>query len=407
MLDPRFVWLGAAVSLVAGAFAVAAIVQRRARPNRVTWFVWMIAGWIAFVAQVMQGVLLPAVLTGVVALIPTAMLITSLLAGQGMWWESWFDKVCLALALGLIPLWLMLGSGDVGIAMSIVVHALASIPPMGKVWREPASEPGVPYFAGVVNSSITLLTLQTFTFATAAFAVYFLTLCAVLAFLILVVPRLRAPRNNTGSPRPADSRPHVGDATAFAAAFAADYLSWDEEDPLRRGAALANYWPGPGAAGCATELAYHGWNGHGRQLADLVLPGSCTPTLTGATLVGVRVRVTVMRRRPRLDTAPPPSHNGAGRTDRGPAAGGLMAGVDTLFNGPVEAPTSVPVNVVANAPSLTTPYWEVADRRWCHISVHVALIAGQLKVVDFGDAAPPVAQAPVSGDRTDHVAPMA
>ncbi len=84
------------------------------------------------------------------------------------------------------------------------------------------------------------------------------------------------------------------DAGALAAAFAADFLSWDEADPTRRGRALASY---AAASVGEEELAVAGWSGSGRQRAELALPGTIVVLSTNRVLVHVRARVTPFRRR--------------------------------------------------------------------------------------------------------------
>ncbi|GAY12837.1 hypothetical protein [Pseudonocardia sp. N23] len=94
----------------------------------------------------------------------------------------------------------------------------------------------------------------------------------------------------------------------LAAAFAADYLSWDEDDPTRRGDVLAEHLPerlrdltrgGPGP----------GWTGEGRQRAEISLAGTVGTDDDGRLLVDVRVRVTpyvrACRPLPAADATPP------------------------------------------------------------------------------------------------------
>ena len=61
---------------------------------------------------------------------------------------------------------------------------------------------------------------------------------------------------------------HPAEAAALAGAFAVDYLSWDEDDPERRGRVLVDYLPTPGR-----DPARLGWAGKGRQRAEFALPG--------------------------------------------------------------------------------------------------------------------------------------
>ena len=84
--------------------------------------------------------------------------------------------------------------------------------------------------------------------------------------------------------------PDPAEAAALAGAFAVDYLSWDEEDPARRGRVLLGYLAA--ASGAPSRI---GWNGEGRQRADFALPGRVRPDGEGRVLVDVRVRVTPYR----------------------------------------------------------------------------------------------------------------
>lgn len=90
-------------------------------------------------------------------------------------------------------------------------------------------------------------------------------------------------------PFPAAPPMGLGEASAAAAAFACDYLSWDQDDPVRRGTALAGH-AGPGYDERA--LAMCGWSGRGRQRADLALPGRIQMIGHERVVVHVRVRVT-------------------------------------------------------------------------------------------------------------------
>jgi len=90
-------------------------------------------------------------------------------------------------------------------------------------------------------------------------------------------------------PTPART-PDPAEASALAGAFAVDYLSWDEDDPTRRGRVLLDYLSSAGS-----DPARLGWSGVGRQRAEFALPGLVHPDGDGRVLVDVRVRVTPYR----------------------------------------------------------------------------------------------------------------
>lgn len=78
------------------------------------------------------------------------------------------------------------------------------------------------------------------------------------------------------------------EAASRAAAFAADYLSWDQDDPAGRGAALAGHVVGPRDE---RRLAECGWSGRGRQRVLTAVPGRIERINAKRVLVHVHVQV--------------------------------------------------------------------------------------------------------------------
>ncbi len=173
------------------------------------------------------------------------------------------------------------------------------------------------------------------------------------------------------APRPAwrpghAPAPDPAEAAALAGAFAVDYLSWDEDDPARRGRVLHGYLAMPGG-----DAARIGWNGEGRQRADFALPGRVRPDGEGRVLVDVRVRVTPYR--------------AVGDHEARPA------GPD---------PDSAQVGVPAVAPAPTGRGWRSLASRWVRLSVPVVCEGGRLAVdaweETLGEDVPPPPR-PITG----------
>ncbi|WP_433278126.1 hypothetical protein ACQPZA_02895 [Pseudonocardia xinjiangensis] len=172
------------------------------------------------------------------------------------------------------------------------------------------------------------------------------------------------------APSPAvPDAPHPAEAAALAGAFAVDYLSWDEDDPQRRGRVLQDYLAAP-----ATDPAHLGWAGRGRQRAEFALPGRVSPDGDGRVLVDVRVRVTPYR----------------SVGDRGPdnvPESGDVAGTPAV------------------APAPTGRGWRSLASSWIRLSVPVALEGARL-VIDAGEEilgeepAPPPSTTPATDDHT-------
>jgi hypothetical protein len=179
---------------------------------------------------------------------------------------------------------------------------------------------------------------------------------------------LPAPRP-AWNPSPTPS-PDPAEAAALAGAFAVDYLSWDEEDPARRGRVLHDYLTVPGG-----DPARIGWSGEGRQRADFALPGRVRADGDGRVLVDVRVRVTPYR--------------AVGEHEA------RAAGTDA---------DQAPVGVPAVAPAPTGRGWRSLPSCWVRLSVPVVWEGGRLAVdaweETLGEDEPPP-PTPTVGD-TDH-----
>jgi hypothetical protein len=166
------------------------------------------------------------------------------------------------------------------------------------------------------------------------------------------LPQVPSPRPPTTAPEvPFDTSPgpspDAAESAALAGAFAADYLSWNEDDPDRRGRVLVDYLASPG-----TDPTHLGWAGHGRQRAEFALPGRVRSDGDGRTLVDVRVRVTPYRR------------TGA------PAAAATPEWA--------EAPDTAGIPAVAPAPHARG--WEALGSYWIRLSVPVVRCGGRLAV---------------------------
>jgi hypothetical protein len=185
--------LGAAVTFAAGVGYARDTLRGRVQPNRVTWFVSGVSAWIACAGQVLQGVVLGAVLTLTVAVVPTLIVAASFANRDAYWRTTRLDLVCLTLA-GAAVVVLLTSAGDVAIAMGITARGLGAVPTVVKAWQAPRTEQTTVYAAGAFGAVCTLVAAPGWAFRTVGFAVYFLLFCAVMTALVSRGERL--PRRN-------------------------------------------------------------------------------------------------------------------------------------------------------------------------------------------------------------------
>lgn len=190
MLDPNFVFLAAIINLAGtGSYALDTF-RGRTKPNRVTWFLWGFIPLIIFFAQMSQDVGLSLVYTFIIAAGPLLVFSASFLNKQAYWKIGRFDIICGATAVLALILWLVSGDGMTAIVLSLLADFMAALPTIVKAYRFPETETPTAYFAGIISSVLTLLTISNWNFATYILPLYILVMCAVF-YVLIKFPSLR------------------------------------------------------------------------------------------------------------------------------------------------------------------------------------------------------------------------
>lgn len=184
MLNEKFIILGALLSFYGGLSYLIDTVKGKARPNRVSWFLWALAPMIAFAAEIEKGVGLTALMTFMVGFNPAMIVLASFVNKKAYWKLSKIDYFYGAISVFAIIIWQVTGEGNLAILFSIIADAFASIPTVIKSYKEPETESSTIFLFAMVNSGITLLTIKDWTFAHWGFPAYIFLLCALIYTLI-------------------------------------------------------------------------------------------------------------------------------------------------------------------------------------------------------------------------------
>jgi len=185
MLDPKFAILAGVIAVASAAGYAFDTLRGRNQPNRVTWAMWTVVPMIAFAAQIGQGVGLQSVFTFAGGFGPLLVLIATFVNPKAYWRLTSFDLTCGLISLTAVVLWAITGKGLVALVLSVVADFFAAVPTIKKSYRVPESESGYPFLLGVVAALITLLTIQEWTLANSAFAIYVLFVDGLIASLVL------------------------------------------------------------------------------------------------------------------------------------------------------------------------------------------------------------------------------
>ncbi len=184
MLDPHFAILGASIGTIGGLSYLFDTLKGKIQPNKVTWFIWAASLSIAFAAQFKQNVGWPALMTFAAALVTTSIFISSFVNKKAGWQIGKLDIVCGSLALAGLILWQVTQVGNIAIFFSILSDGFGAIPTIVKSYKLPKTENYWVYLLYAINAAITLLIIKNWNFASAAFAIYYFSLCASIFLLV-------------------------------------------------------------------------------------------------------------------------------------------------------------------------------------------------------------------------------
>lgn len=190
MLSPEFNALAGAINLIGCVSYAKGVLAGKNKPNRVGWTLWATAPFIAFAAQLSQGVSWPALMTLSSGLGPLLVLLCSFMTKKAYWRLRPFDWACGGLSLIALILWAVTGEGNVAIVLSICADVLACLPTLRKSFTHPHTEAAAPFWAGVAGVTITLFTIQHWDVANSAFPIYLLLANLVIALTIDIRSRM-------------------------------------------------------------------------------------------------------------------------------------------------------------------------------------------------------------------------
>jgi hypothetical protein len=193
VIDPRFVYLAAALSVV-GAFSyIRGTLAGVTRPNRVTWSLWGVEGVLAFAVEIQQHVGLASLMTLMLGLVPCVVVAASFRNPHGVWKIGVFDMACGAIAVTGLIFWGFINEPTVALVSFVIADQVAALPTVRKSWLAPETESPRVFFLGFLNCAITLFTLTTLTTAGVLFPGCILVTDLLLGVLIVTKagPRFR------------------------------------------------------------------------------------------------------------------------------------------------------------------------------------------------------------------------
>ena len=193
VIDPRFVYLAAALSVVGAWGYILDTLRGDTSPNRVTWSLWGVEGVLAFAVEIQQHVGLASIMTLILGLVPIVVVVASFRNPRNAWKIGAFDLFCGSVSIAGLVLWGFVNRPTAALVSFVVADQVAALPTIRKSWIAPQTEsPGL-FFLGSLNCAITLFTLKSLTTAGVLFpgSIMFADLLLGLLIVTSAGPRLR------------------------------------------------------------------------------------------------------------------------------------------------------------------------------------------------------------------------
>ena len=135
MLNQNFVIIGTIIGAIGSLAYLIDTVKGKVKPNRVSFLLWSIAPFIAFAAQVKQGVGLESLMTFSTGFLPLTTFIASFVNKKAEWKVTRYDLICGFLSIVGLILWMITKVGNVAIFFSIVADGFAAVPTIVKAYK--------------------------------------------------------------------------------------------------------------------------------------------------------------------------------------------------------------------------------------------------------------------------------
>lgn len=174
MLPGWVVIFSVLIRLISGGRYAWGVLNGKARPNPVTWFLWGLTPLIACAAQWHSGLTAQSVVLLALGISPLAVACIAVTKQGFRQHVTPFTVGCGLIALIGIVLWRVTTQPELAIICSILADIFATLPTLQKAYHDPASEYPLPYLLSMISMILTLLTIQAWQFTAYAFPLYML-----------------------------------------------------------------------------------------------------------------------------------------------------------------------------------------------------------------------------------------
>ena len=203
MLPVWVIFIAAALRILGGIAYLRATLDGRAKPNPLSWLLWGVTPLIALFAELSAGVGPAVFVTMALAASPLMVFVATMYKNPRSFKFDRLNVYSGLFAISGIVLWQLTDDPHLAIMVAILADIASSMPTIKKTIHRPHTEYAPTYAISAFSMILTLLTIQTWNFATFAFPIYVLVMNSFMVSLIVLrkKPRPKTRRRSTASRR--------------------------------------------------------------------------------------------------------------------------------------------------------------------------------------------------------------
>ncbi|WP_036479633.1 hypothetical protein [Myxosarcina sp. GI1] len=180
----------AVIGIVAGIISIfgfvpylTAIYQGKTQPNRTTWWIWTIVGFILLASYYSSGATSTIWVPACLAIGHFIIAILALSYGEKGW--NNFDRICLLGAGMSLFLWWWYQTPLIALSLNIAIDFLGALPTIRKSYYKPKSEDPLPWLVFLLAHTVNLFALKSWSFELVAYPLYLFCIVSVIVLLLL------------------------------------------------------------------------------------------------------------------------------------------------------------------------------------------------------------------------------
>ena len=144
----------------------------RTKPNRVSWFLWVLAPLVSLGAAFsVDADIWASVRVLVGGVVPGVIFLGSFFNRKSYWKLTWFDWFCGGLSLTALLFWQLASSPLIAVLLATAANTFASIPTFIKAWNFPETETRLIFINSFLSAVLIIPAIPVWNIANSAFQI--------------------------------------------------------------------------------------------------------------------------------------------------------------------------------------------------------------------------------------------